>query len=128
MKNKAKCKLCNTIIESFFEYDLARCKCGEIAIEGGTNYFKIFANNYDNFIRIDEQGNEIIVKVIEKNDPQPIVNDNSKKLTKKEKLEMLSEMIKAYENMPPHALSTACTNYDLLSSLMLLSAILQDDA
>lgn len=126
MKNRAKCKLCNSIIESFHRHDYVTCKCGEIAVDGGKDYWRALANDWINFIRLDDEGNEIIIKVEEKETPEPIVENVIPKPTKKEMMDMLQEMIKSYENMPQNALSTACTNYDLLSALMLLSAILRD--
>lgn len=47
------------------------------------------------------------------------------KPSRKELLEMFDEMIKSYENLPPLAMSTYVTHYDLLSSMLLVSSILK---
>jgi len=36
--NKARCLLCNTIIESSHRHDYVKCKCGAIAVDGGKDY------------------------------------------------------------------------------------------
>lgn len=46
--------------------------------------------------------------------------------TKEELLDMLSEMIKNYENLPPGALLTPITHYDHQSLLLLLSALFRE--
>ena len=38
--NKAKCGLCGDIIESTYRHDFKECKCGEIFVDGGTDYFR----------------------------------------------------------------------------------------
>jgi len=50
--NKARCKLCGTIVESKHRHDLVWCECGEIAVDGGNDYHKGTAKNMENFIRI----------------------------------------------------------------------------
>jgi hypothetical protein len=66
MRNRAKCKLCSSIIESMKLDDYVSCKCGAITINGGTYAYECRANHWENFIRVDDEGNEIIVKVEEK--------------------------------------------------------------
>ena len=36
--NKVRCKKCNDVIESKHTHDFRRCRCGAIAIDGGTDY------------------------------------------------------------------------------------------
>lgn|SRR6185295_4891498 len=115
MKNRAKCKLCKSIIESFHDTDYVRCSCGEIYVDGG-NAFRCGATDWDNFLRVDEKGNEIAIKV-EKN--------ISSKPTKHDLLKMLDEMITSYEGLPPQAMINPITHYDFLSALLLLSSILK---
>lgn len=121
MINRAKCKLCNSIIESYHATDLVLCKCGEISVDGG-NALRCSANNWDNFIRVDDQGNEIEVKVKYLNDVEdkPTTSPN-----KKELLKMLEDMIENIERLPPQAMLTAITHYDFCSALLLLSSILR---
>jgi len=38
--NKAKCRKCDDTIISKHRHDFVRCKCGAIAVDGGTDYLK----------------------------------------------------------------------------------------
>ncbi|PAQ13584.1 hypothetical protein CD798_14340 [Bacillaceae bacterium SAOS 7] len=38
LRNRVRCKKCNDIIESKSNYDLTRCKCGAIFVDGGREY------------------------------------------------------------------------------------------
>ncbi len=49
---------------------------------------------------------------------------NEKKPTREELLRMLDNMIKSYEDLPPLAMSTSITHYDMLSLMMLISSIM----
>ncbi len=143
MKNRAKCKLCSSIIESFHTTDYVSCKCDEISVSGGDK-MECSAKNWDNFMRVDDLGNEIIVKV--KKDLNEIIQnptnktskqdnessgddtDNPKHLyTKQELLNMLSEMIKNIENLPQHAMISPINHYDFSSLLILLLALFKED-
>lgn len=79
------------------------------------------ALDWNNFLRIDDQGNEIIVTV-KSEDVKPLYNEAP---TREDKLKMLDEMIKSYENLPQNALNAPITGYDLLSALLLVSSILR---
>ena len=124
MKNRAKCKLCQSIIESFHLHDHVSCKCGEISITGGTQEYSASALNWNNFLRVDDQGNEIIVTVKdeEKEDVQLLYKE---KPTREDKLKMLDEMIKSYENLPTHALNAPISGYDLTSALLLVKSLFE---
>lgn len=124
MRNRAKCKLCATIIESFHPTDWVSCKCSEIYVDGGSA-MQCGSNDWNNFLRVDDEGNEIIVAVQEKKQIDTEVKTH--KPTKKELLDMLDEMIKTYENLPPQAMSLPISHYDYCSVLMLLSSILRAD-
>jgi hypothetical protein len=52
--NKAQCRLCEDIIESKSRHDYVRCQCGEIAVDGGTDYRKRSAGNLSNIIELSE--------------------------------------------------------------------------
>lgn len=122
MKNRAKCKLCKSVIESFHEGDYVTCKCGQISVSAGLS-MECSALDWSNFLRIDDLGNEIIPKVVDKNDDvKPLYNENP---NREDKIKMLDEMIKYYENLPSHVLQAPINGYDFLSSLMLLSSILR---
>jgi hypothetical protein len=120
MKNRAKCKLCNTVIESFHSEHVDICACGQISVEGGDS-LRCGAKDWNNFIRVDDQGNEIIIKVKNENVKQLDIPSN--KPTRKELLGMLDEMIKNIEGLPPAAMTTHITHYDFASCLLLFSSI-----
>jgi len=125
MKNRAKCRLCGTIIESFHYYDYVECKCGEISVCGGPECYQTGSKDpsYINFIRVDDEGNEFVVKVSGTHDEPK--GEEPPKLTRSDYLKMLDDMIKNIENLPSHAMQTPITHYDLYSSLLLLSTILR---
>lgn len=66
---RAKCKLCNDIIESKHRHDYVTCSCGEISVDGGQDYFRARFNNPENFLCVDDEGNEIIPKHKEATEP-----------------------------------------------------------
>ena len=118
MRNRAKCKLCDSILESFKKDDEVICKCGEISISGGTEIYLCSAKNWENFLRIDEEENEIVIKVENKNS-----DGSNKPITKKELLKLLREMIESRESMPQEAMITAINQYDILSILYLFESL-----
>jgi hypothetical protein len=124
MKNRAKCKLCQSIIESFHSSDYVICKCGEIAVDGGSA-LKCSARDWKNFLRVDDEGNEIIIQIQETDNVKLLYN--GEKPSKKELLDMLDEMIKGIDRLPEHAKSGFINHYDFVSSLLLLSEILRAD-
>ncbi len=127
MKNRAKCKLCNSIIESFHSTDYVTCKCGEIAVNEGESMI-CFAKDFKNFVRVDDNGNEILVKIQDEFDEimKNVPESASEKLTKKEDLiKELDELIKGIERLPQQAMLTPITHADFCSLMMLLSAILK---
>lgn len=135
MRNRAKCKLCNEIIESFHQHDYVACKCGEIAVDGGQSYFKCHAKDFNNFLRVDDEGNE--KHIIFKDKPseqeenelikEKVADElsNTQPMTKAQMLDELQRMILKIEELPPQAMQTPITHYDFVSALMLLSAILR---
>lgn len=40
VSNKAKCKKCNSIVESESRHDLNYCQCGSIYVDGGLDYLR----------------------------------------------------------------------------------------
>lgn len=68
MRNRGKCKLCKDVLESFHEFDRVECSCGEVSITGGQVKFLVFAKDFANFLRIDDQDKEISVKIREKDE------------------------------------------------------------
>jgi|SRR6185312_6554770 len=114
MRNRAKCKKCNKVIESFHLHDYVNCSCGEISVSGGSNMY-CAAINWDNFLRVDDMDNVIVVQVS--------AEKHLFKQTKKELLEMLKIMIENIEKLPEHVLQTPISHYDHLTALMLIYEI-----
>lgn len=130
MRNRAKCKLCKTVIESLHPVDLVSCKCGEISIDGGTMALKAFAKNWGNFLRIDDDDKEINVTV--KDSPNPPEKKNHffghpNKSRKNEVVDMFNDIVETFENLPPQALNTYVTHYDLLSVMLVLAEFFKED-
>jgi hypothetical protein len=48
LSNVARCLVCGDIIESTHVHDYQECNCGEISIDGGTEYLKRSARNLMN--------------------------------------------------------------------------------
>lgn len=130
MRNRAKCKLCESVIESFHRYDCVSCKCGEISVDGGNEYFRCLAKNFENFLRLDDDDNVIVPKIVDKEEPKTEdvkQLDIDTKPSRKDMLEMLRAQAQAIEALPPAGLSSYVTNYDLLSLLWLLCAVFGED-
>lgn len=119
MKNRAKCKLCKSIIESLHNTDYVHCACSHIAVYGGPGLMQCSAVDWANFLRVDDLGNEVVITV---------KGDNSKpeELTSKpegkELLYMLDEMISSIDKLPERAKTGYITQTDFQTLLMLLSA------
>jgi hypothetical protein len=128
MKNRAKCKLCDSIIESFHKFDYVTCKCSEISVSGGTDLMECGARDWENFVRIDDAGKEISIKIVDiNNDITPPSDTSITKPSKSELLEMLNNMAKNIEDLPSSAMIQPVTHYDLLSLLLLLQALFEAD-
>lgn len=129
MKNRAKCKLCSQILESFHTYDYVTCKCGEISISGGSDKLECSAKDWANFLRVDENGNEIVVKVKDgkESNQEAVIAENPQKMTRDDKIDMLDAMIKNIENLPKAAMSQSINHYDMYSYMLLIVAILKDE-
>lgn len=121
MRNRAKCKKCGDIIESYHDTDYVVCKCDEIAVSGGSS-MRCAAKDFANFARVDDEGNEIIVKVVGDTSLDSKPGEPPKKA---ELLDMLDGLIKGYDNLPPHALIKPVSNADMQSALMIMYAILR---
>jgi len=53
-RNIARCALCGDIIESTYRHHFVSCKCGEISLDGGTDYCR-GVGNLENFKRLTEE-------------------------------------------------------------------------
>ena len=123
MRNRAKCKLCGDMIESHHSTDYIMCHCGEISVSDGTA-LKCAAKDFVNFLRIDDEGNEVTVKIANE-DLVPF--GDAPKPNRSDLLDMLSEMIRNIEKMPSHAMTLPINHYDFASLLILISALLKAD-
>ena len=56
--NRAKCLKCGDIIESKYRHDWVQCSCGEIFVDGGTDYCRGGAKEFGNFIDMSEYEEE----------------------------------------------------------------------
>jgi len=61
--NEAKCKKCGDVIVSNNRHDFKRCKCGAIAVDGGSWYAKRMASREE-----DIENNIVCYKDIKKED------------------------------------------------------------
>lgn len=126
MKNRAKCKLCQAMIESFHRWDFVTCKCGEISIDGGPDCYRSLAKDWANFLRVDDEGNEIEITVREKDEIQKEVP--KEKPTKKELLGTLEEMVKTFNELPQEAMMAPITHYDFSSLLSVLLILFSEES
>ena len=127
MKNRAKCKLCSSIIESFHPNDHVLCKCGEIELNGGEAMLTK-ANDYSNFIRVDDLGNETAVQYRQHPKEEAShagVEKPQEGLRKKDLLELLQEMIDNEEKLPTGAKEAHLNTYDLLRYMILIKQIFE---
>ena len=58
MRNRARCKLCKDVIESFHVHDFVQCRCGEIFVDGGHAYLRRGAKDINNIEEMSEYDNE----------------------------------------------------------------------
>lgn len=127
MKNRAKCKVCNDILESFHIYDYVTCTCGEISISGGNDKLECSAKDWINFLRIDDEGNEIVVKLKDDVEMNSSNDKESPIMTRDDKIDMLEAMIKNIENLPQRAMLAPVNHYDLCTYMVLVLSILKGE-
>ena len=46
IRNAVGCLICGDVIESETTHDMVWCSCGNIAVDGGKDYFKISCKNF----------------------------------------------------------------------------------
>lgn len=124
MRNRAKCKLCKEILESFHLHDEIECKCGEIRISGGSQKYLCFAKNWDNFVRLDETDKEIAVKVVEKDEEVLAKAASQDKDMVPPPIKELGYMIEYLEGLPVGNLDLPMTQRDNLWIMKFLYGIL----
>lgn len=121
MKNRAKCKKCNSIIESFHSEDYVTCKCTHIAVFGGDS-LRCSAVDWSNFARVDDEGNEIIPTI---KDTKEAVDNNvaEKTLSKQELIDALKMQYEYIDNAPVNLQYATVNNADLSAVLKVLVGI-----
>ncbi len=123
MRNRAKCKLCSSIVESFLPDEIVYCKCGEIAVCDGAAMRCVF-NDIRNFLRVDELGNEIVVSYKEKGEEgtkDEGTQQPQERLSKRELIDMVDSTIENLEKLPLHHV----TSIDLANCMLMLINILK---
>lgn len=53
-RNAAQCKQCADLVVSKHRHDYVTCKCGAISVDGGNDYLKRRAKNFDYIIEMSE--------------------------------------------------------------------------
>jgi hypothetical protein len=128
MKNRAKCKLCENIIESKHRHDFITCPCGEISVDGGNDYWRQMAKHEDNFIRLNDDDTIMERQIDKEIATQDIVKElYPTKPTKKELIDTLENMSKKIQELPDHAMHISINHYDWGSLLLLLIALFKAD-
>jgi hypothetical protein len=122
-RNRAKCKLCGDIIESMHRHDMQWCKCKHIAVDGGQDYFRCIAGDWNNFLRLDEEDNEIKVEIKEQ-EPKP--KEEPPAISKEEMVDMLKLHIQGFDNLPDHAKHQPASMYDMQCLAMIIYGILRN--
>lgn len=46
-RNAARCRKCDTVVESTYRHDFVSCKCGAIFVDGGREYLRAGGNPED---------------------------------------------------------------------------------
>lgn len=54
-RNIARCALCGDIIESNYRHHFITCKCGEISLDGGSDYQRAVFGDRKNLLRLSEE-------------------------------------------------------------------------
>jgi hypothetical protein len=86
------------------------------------------ARNWDNFLRIDDDGKEIVPKIIEKTENQQVIEE-PKELNPDEKkqilLDHLKGMVDSFEKLPRVAHTSFVTQMDLHYALLTIYEIVR---
>lgn len=128
MKNIAKCKICKSIIESLHRTDYVTCKCNQISVYGGPDLMQCSALDWSNFVRIDDKGNEIMIKVVDSNTKAELKSEETpKSFAKQDLLLYLTSMIETIDRLPHGAMQSPISHIDFMSLLLVISAWLKSD-
>ena len=60
LRNRARCLICDDIIESKYRNNFVTCSCGNLSVDGGTDYIRRgFRNGRNSFKNMNEYGEKI---------------------------------------------------------------------
>jgi len=91
-------------------------------IYGGQEKFGCAANDFVNFLRVDDSDNEVEVKV-KGSEAKEVEGDPGYRVTRKDLLYALDEMINNIQALPNHVMLNSINHYDFCSLLILLQSI-----
>ncbi len=142
---KAKCKLCNNIIEIKNRTDMFSCPCGEITIDYITTQLHAsIKTDKTNLLFVDDEGNEILPKEcfdkveevfspITFNGPEDVAWIDGRSIkeiaeeinmgSRRELLSMLDAMILQIDSLPQPAKYAPVTHSDFSELLTLVAAL-----
>lgn len=52
---RVQCLRCGSIIQSKSRHDFQRCECGDVFVDGGSDYFRMGAADLDGYVVLDPQ-------------------------------------------------------------------------
>lgn len=127
MKNRAKCRLCGSIIESYFDGDYVECKCGEIAVSGGLG-MHCHWRNAENLIRVDDDGNNIIPQYVDEvpedaHDKKD--HEHQKEIARDECIYILDQLIEHDSALPTNIQTSPALLCDLIKYALVISRALK---
>lgn len=130
--NRAKCALCNDIVQSCFSYDEAVCICGEVHVKGGElQGFKASSGNWANILVVDDVGNRICT---DKDDGNGDNEEGARSempsqavlgVTKEELIDAFADNLASIEKLPNHVLDSFVTTRDFLNCMLIIVNILR---
>ena len=105
---------------------MVSCPCNEISIDGGTKKFRAAARDFKNFVRIDDEGNEVAVTLVDK--PEPFISKEEKPLvdTYADKLAILMEMIDEAEKEHEHMSYANLSKREFAEAMLVIYSLLKD--
>lgn len=127
MMNRAKCKLCQSIVISELPNEIVYCKCGEIAVCDGAA-MRMWPVGSPHFVRVDDLGNEIVVsykKEAAKSEEDKNHDHPKEAISKGELIKSFEDALSYTENSPEHEQFSFVTNISLCHHLRALVNILK---
>lgn len=134
---RAKCKLCNNIIEIKNRIDMFSCPCGEITIDFITAQLHAsIKTDKTNLLFVDDDDNEIVTKTLDSEnvawiDGKSIVDPKEKEMmnedvnlgSRRELLSMIDALIHNIDSMPNQGRFAPVTHSDFAEILSLVAAL-----